>query len=94
MALYSDNSGNPGTLLAETPEITLFNGWNQGTIPSTALTEGTPYWLVFVLSQTGNVLTYNPPVQYTSYTYPTSLPAAAPTGLTSNGGTYAFYASN
>ncbi|WP_391572443.1 hypothetical protein [Cohnella sp.] len=94
MALYSDNSGNPGALLAETPEITLYNGWNQGTIPSTALTEDTPYWLVFVLSQTGNVLTYNPPVQYTSYTYPTSLPAAAPTGLTSNGGTYAFYASN
>ncbi|MBP1991497.1 GH39 family glycosyl hydrolase [Paenibacillus eucommiae] len=94
MALYSDNNGNPGTMLSESPEVTLTNGWNKGMIPSTTLTENTPYWLVFILSQMGSVLTYKPPVQYISYSYPASLPATAPVGLTSSGGTYAFYASN
>ena len=94
MALYGDNSGNPGTLLAESPEVTLTNGWNRGVIPSTTLTENIPYWLVFILSQTGSVLTYKPPVQFVSYSYPASLPATAPSGLTSSGGTYAIYASN
>lgn len=97
MGIYADNAGSPGAKLAETPAVALSNGWNTGTIPATNLTAGTPYWLVFDLSNTGSVLTYKPLAgagKFAFYSYPSSsLPATAPSGLSAGGGVYSIFAS-
>ncbi|QJD86274.1 carbohydrate binding domain-containing protein [Cohnella herbarum] len=96
MGIYSDNAGSPGAKLAETTAITLANGWNTGLIPTTSLTSGTSYWLVYDLSSKGSVITYNPSsyeLKYAPYAYSSALPSSAPTSMIYGGGTYAFYAS-
>ncbi len=95
MGIYSDNNGSPGTLLAQTGDITLVNGWNTGVIPSTSLVSGTDYWLVFCFSQEGSVVRYNATgtlkfVQNYSYG---ELPSTAPAMTNTNATTYSFYAS-
>ena len=47
-AIYSDSSGNPGSLLASTSELTNpGSGWQTFTGISQSITSGTAYWLVF-----------------------------------------------
>jgi hypothetical protein len=56
LALYSDASGVPGTLLAQGSRGALQNGaWNTLTIPATSLTAGQRYWIAR-LSQAGGSL--------------------------------------
>lgn len=94
MGIYTDNSGSPGTLLAQTSSIAAANGWLTGSIPDTALTSGTNYWLVFIFSQTGSHTRYNSSgaLKWASYTYG-ALPSTAPAMTGSNTATYSFYAS-
>lgn len=61
LALYSDNAGTPGTLLATATEGIITTGWN--TLPiSATLSPATNYWLAFIMNGTsgsaGN-LSYN-----------------------------------
>jgi hypothetical protein len=44
MALYTDGSGAPGTLITESSEGTATDGWNDVTL-SASVTDGTVYWL-------------------------------------------------
>lgn len=44
-AIYTDNSGTPLTLLNESGSQVSVSGFNSYTIPSTALTGGTTYWI-------------------------------------------------
>jgi hypothetical protein len=48
VAVYSDSSGEPGSLLSviNTPTA-IVTGWNTITIPSVSVNQGTPYWLAF-----------------------------------------------
>ena len=47
MGVYSDNSGQPGSLLAHSALFTkLSTGVNSFALPATAITQGTRYWLV------------------------------------------------
>lgn len=93
LGIYTDNAGSPGTLLAQTGEITLINGWNAGRIMDTNLTSGANYWLVYELSRTGPHTYYNPTgvTKYGPYTYGV-LPSTAPSTPTSPTTTYSFYA--
>ncbi|MGF7228986.1 MAG: beta strand repeat-containing protein [Candidatus Saccharibacteria bacterium] len=55
MAIYTDSSGSPGTLLASSSSITLTaNSWNAFTIPATAITNGVTYWLVYNTNSSSN----------------------------------------
>jgi len=44
--IYSDNSGEPGTLLNQSPITAAVAGWNMSMIPNTALSAGSVYWIV------------------------------------------------
>jgi hypothetical protein len=45
--IYTDNSGEPGTLLNQSAISSGTAGWNIIDIPATPLVSGTAYWLVF-----------------------------------------------
>lgn len=95
--IYSDNSGYPGTLLAQTGEISLSNGWNSGILGSSQnLTSGITYWLAIEVNSSATTLYYNPAsgrLKYIGYTYG-SLPSSAPVGCASGVGIYSIYADN
>jgi|GEM_PF-1235052 hypothetical protein len=95
LGIYTDNNGSPGTLLAQTGDITLVNGWNTGDITSTNLTLGTDYWLVVNFSQQGSHPRYNASgtIKFRqNYTYG-ALPSTAPDMTNIITATYSFYAS-
>lgn len=48
MGIYSDNSGVPGTLLAQTPGNTPVTGWNSITITPLSIVSGVQYWLAVI----------------------------------------------
>lgn len=48
MAVYADNSGSPGTLLASSGDVTLTGGaWNLFSISPVNVTNGQTYWLAY-----------------------------------------------
>ncbi|MBM4074622.1 MAG: hypothetical protein FJ267_03150, partial [Planctomycetes bacterium] len=49
LAIYSNNGGKPGALLAQTPSLTSGLGWMTGKIPTLQLSPGT-YWLAIAFS--------------------------------------------
>jgi hypothetical protein len=49
LAVYADNSGSPGALLYGSGQITLVNGWNVISGLSLAVTNGTWYWLTYLM---------------------------------------------
>ncbi|HPI04250.1 MAG TPA: hypothetical protein PKZ78_10470 [Candidatus Goldiibacteriota bacterium] len=46
IAVYGDNSDEPGTLLASTGVVTAKAGWNRFAIPDTVIPADTTFWLV------------------------------------------------
>ena len=97
LGIYSSLSGEPGTLLAQTGEISLTNGWNSGILGSTQnLVPGATYWLAFEVSSSATTLKYNQAtgrMRYKSFTYG-SLPSAAPLSTSLGTGIYSIYADN
>jgi len=97
LGIYSNNSGEPGTLLAQTGEMPLSYGWNSGMLGSSVnLTSGGTYWLAIEVNSFATTLRYNSVSgrqRYKSYAYG-SLPSTAPTGMTSATGVYSVYADN
>jgi hypothetical protein len=88
VAIYSDSSGVPGSLLNATDTSTAcIPGWNTISITGTAVTSGTPYWLAFN-SDASVVQAGNPGAGYTTYYRPatyssfSSFPSSAGTGFT------------
>jgi hypothetical protein len=96
LGIYSDNSGTPGTLLAQTGQITFaaYNGIYSAALGSTVnLTSGSSYWLVYEVDAAATTLSYS---NTGTSCYATSdfglLPSTAPTGLTtSQTGTGVYY---
>ena len=99
LGLYEDNNGNPGRLVAETPDLALSNGWNTGTIQATAIVGGRHYWLAFNLGQSGNKLYYSPNTKSSGGGGVVALPCpygllppSGPSGLPLRAGAYSMYA--
>src|SRR5678815_2286745 len=58
LALYSDVSGAPGTLLAQGSRSAVLNGaWNSVSIPATNITAGTRYWIARLARAGGSLVT-------------------------------------
>ena len=95
LGIYTSVSGKPGTLLVQTGEIPLTNGWNSGLLgSSTNLIAGVTYWLSIEVSSSATTLYYNsaPGKQlYKSFTY-NSFPSSAPLNCSSGTGLYSVYA--
>jgi hypothetical protein len=88
VAIYSDNAGTPGNVLAQSGDtVILKNQWNIISIASTAIVSGTYYWLAIVTNTTnglgrrttGGTTLYSGNVTYATFSY-----ANAPSGLTSS----------
>jgi len=97
LGIYSGNSGEPGTLLAQTDEISLSNGWNSGILGSPQnLTSGSVYWLALEVNSPLTKLYSNSAsgrLRYISYTYG-AMPSTAPTGCDSGDRIFSIYADN
>lgn len=88
VAIYSDNSGVPGTLLSQNSNgADLSAGWNTIGINSTSFVDDTYYWLAFIADRqlycisasTGGTLYYKF-ATYSGFTFPSS----AGTGYTAS----------
>jgi hypothetical protein len=87
VALYADNSGNPGTLItAMNTGQAVTAGWNTLNFTQTQINNGTVYWLAIIID-TNNACqyvsggNYQYKVQaYTDFTYPSTI-----SGLESGG---------
>ena len=99
MALYSDSGGSPHTLLANSASTVLTaNSWNSFSIPSTAVTAGTNYWLMFEAdSNTTGYANATANVQYPTvdetHTYSAALPTTWATTTSFYGNEASMYAS-
>jgi len=95
IGIYSSSSGEPSTLIAQTGEIPLTNGWNSGTLVSSQdLISGVTYWIAIELSSSATTLYYNTASnrqRYISNTYG-PLPVSAPLKCSSGTGIYSVFA--
>jgi len=95
LGIYTSASGKPGTLLVQTGDIPLKNGWNSGALGlSTNLTAGVTYWLSIQVSSSTTTLYYNsaPGKQlYKSFAY-NLFPSSAPSICSSGTALYSVYA--
>jgi phosphotransferase system IIB component len=95
VALYTDNSGIPGTLIsANNAGAAVVAGWNNITIPSTAVTTGTNYWIAYI-STTNCVGYFSSPgggAVFRALSYSTDFPASAGTGFTTSSGNHSLTA--
>ncbi|OGO32415.1 MAG: hypothetical protein A2Z29_02395 [Chloroflexi bacterium RBG_16_56_11] len=55
MGIYADNNGSPGSRLLDAGEVNVSNGWVGSSGLNLPVTQGTYYWLVFVLQSTNRV---------------------------------------
>jgi hypothetical protein len=83
VAIYTDNNGVPGTLIAAVNESTPVNaGLNEITFPSTALTKYVNYWLA--VKSDSSCIAYRAHAAYGqkqfTASYSADFPATAPTG--------------
>ena len=97
LGIYSSSSGEPGTLLAQTGEIVLSNGWNSGNLETSHnLIPGVTYWLAFEINSPATTVHYNIApgrLRYKAQAY-SSLPSTAPLNCNSGTGIYSIYADN
>ena len=99
MALYSDSGGAPHTLLANSSSTVLTaSSWNSFSIPSTSVTAGTNYWLVFESdSNTTGFANTTANTQYPAvnetHTYSSALPTTWSTTASAYGNEGSMYAS-
>jgi hypothetical protein len=95
LGIYSGNGSEPGTLLAQTGEVLLTNGWNSSSLgTSLNLVSGVTYWLAIEVSSSATTLQYNSATgrqRYISYIYG-PLPASAPLKCSSGTGIYSVFA--
>jgi hypothetical protein len=95
LGIYSSSSGQPGTLLTQTAEIPLSNGWNRGTLGSSQyIIAGITYWLVVELNSSATTLFYNSAtgrLRYKSAAYG-SMPSTVPLNCDEGTGVYSIYA--
>jgi len=78
VAIYTDNGGEPGSLLnAINTGTTVYSGWNSIPIPSTAVTAGANYWLamctdsiIMGAQSTTNSIRRFKPLSYATFTFP------------------------
>ena len=95
LGIYSDLSGQPGKLLAQTGEIYLSNGWNRSALESSlSLSSGVSYWLAAEVSSLATTLYFNRSSgqhKYKSYSFG-PMPSPAPIGCVTGSGTYSIYA--
>jgi hypothetical protein len=97
MGIYSSISGEPGTLLAQTGEVPLVNGWNSANLGSAQnLSSGVTYWLAFEVSSPATTMQYNTALgrlKYKQQAYG-PLPFSAPLNCMAGTGIYSIYADN
>jgi hypothetical protein len=55
MGVYKDNNGAPGSLILDAGEVTVTNGWISISNLNLAVTQGTYYWIAYVLQSTNGV---------------------------------------
>lgn len=55
VALYSDNAGSPGNVLASSGDTSLVNGWNIISVSPANVASGSTYWLSFNSNGTGTL---------------------------------------
>ena len=95
-AIYSDNSGQPGSFLKGTNELTNMGvGWQTFTLTSSqSLTSGSYYWLVMWTDDAYDVKceTTGGTSWYVASTYAASWPSTAPGGGANYTFKYSFYA--
>ncbi len=88
VAIYTDSSSKPHTLLAQSSSQTLVNGWNDFSGFSQDLVNGTYYWLAWQTSD-NSALFYTFNVGSTNFVYASqsygSFPSTAPSCTTSTG---------
>ena len=85
VALYDDSGGAPGALKnANNTGAPVVVGWNTITLPSTAVTAGTTYWIAYNCSNQclGNIAFSGGMLLYRPFSYATNFPASAGTGFT------------
>jgi len=73
LGVYSDNGGNPGTLLAQTAAFTPTVGWNTQNVQTSVLLPSGTYWLAY-LPQSNNLhfrITFTGTARGYSYTFGT-----------------------
>ena len=78
VAIYADNAGQPGALLnAVNTSTPIVAGWNNIPITSTAVTQGTAYWLGFntdtpciLFTASGGTGLYKPGVAFAGFSFP------------------------
>lgn len=58
LAVFTDNGGTPGTLIAQGSPQAMQVGWNSMPFPPTALSAGTTYWLSFKQSDDVSVSSF------------------------------------
>jgi hypothetical protein len=65
LGLYSDNGGKPGSLLVQTTDLTsVANGATEGRVSATAVSAGTPYWLMVLTASNMHLATEMPIVTW------------------------------
>jgi len=99
LGIYSDISGTPGTLLAQTGSITFgtYNGvYNSALNKTVNLTGGSSYWLVYEVDLPATTLLYSDTgTTFVGTSAFGSLPTSAPAGITTGTtGVYNIYANN
>jgi len=94
MGLYADNGRDSLSLLQQTEEIALANGWNEGSISSTNIGPGT-YWIGFIFSNSGNIIHYESrKLGSYSQSYKFGSLPSNPIGMNDGGGMYSVYGGN
>jgi len=93
LGIYSDNNGNPGTLLAQTAAFTPTTGWNTQNVQTPVLLPAGTYWLTY-LPQSNNLhfrIGFTGSARGASYTFGT-LPGNFPGSPMSADIHWSFYA--
>lgn len=84
VAIYSDNAGSPGTVLAYAMAAPVVAGWNTIPLNTTVNLSAASYWLAFVVDTTNLIwaLSTGATMRYESLSYGNAFPDN-PTGLSS-----------
>jgi len=94
VAIYSDSSGSPGTLIVQSGSEAVTTGWRTFTVTGTSLSPGS-YWLCFQVDSSSFKTTYSPTGgvrRLVSYAYG-AFPGTFPIGGKSDSVLFSIYAS-
>jgi len=95
LGIYSSISGEPGTLISQTGEFLLSDGWNSSTLYSPqSLISGVTYWFAIKISSPSTTLYYTTAVNRHRFQLNTYgiMPVSAPLNCSKGGGIYSIYA--